>query len=602
MVVSAQSTNQPNITYSGGTGAWTTSLANTTWHEGAGKLIVITHVYQTGDTFPTVADGGATAAFSYIVCAYYGAAGVDHIGTITTANSPTINYPSVTPSQPSDEALFVSAIMSGATSFSNPSTLTTCSTTTDQVFERTVSYNSPAMAFYEVNLGPCSAAATGSQTLASSGSGDSIGVTILLSPTIAHLREAVGSNRFRNNTGTAYYLTATQPVSFDLATLSQGWVDVLALYSNWRRMEPNNCDEYSWDYLDNMILNARSLGLKVSLGIPAGNSTPCGGANEAPCTGFNIAGNNVPSWAFAATACDNNHSMVAGTDYITSMWTRPWGPPTGTVNLIFDPNNPYYQHEWDRAIAALGSRYSSTNKFGGRYSRRYIVSVKVTGENKDTPEVILTNGVDGSAIACNGTAAQCTAICGSSSCSRTLNDAAQWLAVGPGYTTSNFIPDDLEAAEQHFESSWSNAFPNAALMPIMGNKPCPPGTYITDTFTPDMNAYDLSNHPHVIEEMSAALGWSATKGDIEISHFLPFSSQPFLGIAYQTDSIENSVAGAQCASNGIYSTSNTQCLTPSVYAGLAHMMYPYIEFYVADWQNSKVQPWIKLVHDLAYKQ
>jgi hypothetical protein len=592
LVASAQTANQPNITYSGGTGTWTTSLANTTWHGSGGKLIVITHVYQAGDTFPTLAAGGVPSTFSFIACAYYGAAGVDTIATTTTANSATINYPTVLPSQPSDEALFAGAIMSGATSFSNPSTLTTCSTTSDQTYARQAPSGSPAMALYQANLGPCSPTYSGQQTLVSAGSGDSIGATILLSPTIAHLRDAVGSSRFRNNTGAAYYLPGV-PISFDLTTLSQGWTDILAIYSNWNMMEPNNCDEYSWDYLDNMILNASSLGLKVSLGITAGNSTPCGGANEAPCTGFKTTGLNVPSWAYTATACDNNHSMVAGTDYITSMWTKTgWGPPTGTVNLIFDPNNPYYQHEWDRAIAALGSRYSSTNN---------VVSVKVTGENKDTPEVILQNGANGSSIACNGTAAQCTAICGSSSCSRTLNDAAQWLGVGPGYTTSNFIPNDLEAAEQHFESSWSNAFPNAALMAIIGNTPSPPGTYVNkDTFTPDMIAYDLSNHPNVMEEMNASLGWQAPS--IVVAKYMPYSSQPFLGIAYQTIGVENYVSGAQCASKGLYSTSNTQCVTPTVYAGLAHMMFPYIEFAIADWQAPQVQPWIKLVHDLAYKQ
>jgi hypothetical protein len=186
-----------------------------------------------------------------------------------------------------------------------------------------------------------------------------------------------------------------------------------------------------------------------------------------------------------------------------------------------------------------------------------------------------------------------------------LNDASQWLAVGPGYTTSTFVPNDMEAAVFVFESKWHSAFPKAALMASTVASPsAPQGTFtgINDTFNSDMFSYDLSNYPHVMEEMNSALGWSASGSNIYTAGYLPTSKQPQLGIAYQLATIESSVSSAHCASGGLYSTNDTQCVTPSVYAGLAHMMYPYMEFYISDWRNAKVQPWIKLIHDVTYGQ
>jgi hypothetical protein len=587
---------QNPITLSGGTGNWRTNLASTPWHGGDAQLIVLSHIYQSGDTFPTLIDGGQTTYFSYIACGYYGAAGIDKFGYLTTPNNTTINFPSMIPSQPNEEALFVGAIGAGQLpTFSNPSTLNTCSTLTDQVSTgKSIISSDPAMSFYQANLGQCAPAPIGTQTVTASSPGDSIGVTILLTPApFSSLRHPLGPDLFANNMGTAYYLPHP-PLSLDLPILGLSWVDVIAVYSGWDGIEPNNCDEYSWDYLDNMILNARTLGLKISLSVAGGNLSPCGSSNEASCNGFKD-GSNVPAWAFTPTACDGYHAMVSGQDYINSMWVKPpWGPPTGNVNLILDPANAYYQKEWDRAISAIGQRYSSIAN---------ITSVKVTGIGKDTGETTLNNGPDGSSITCDGTSDQCTAICGSPGCSRTLNDASQWLAIGPGYTTSTFIPNDLEAAQKHFESRWHSAFPNAALMASTISKPTPLGTYgIIDTFNSDMFINDLNNYPYVMEEMNSALGWSASTNGIYTAGYLPFSSQPKLAIAFQTLGVEGFVPNAQCASNGLYSTSDTQCVTPSVNAALSLMVYPYIEFYSADWDNPAVQPWLKLVHDTAYGQ
>jgi hypothetical protein len=584
------SVSQNAITLSGGTGTWTTNLASP-WHGGDAQLIVVSHIYQSGDTFPTLIDGGQTTYFSYIACGYYGAAGIDNFGYTTTPNNTTINFPSMSPSQSNEEALFVGAIGAGDNpTFSNPSTLNTCSTLTDQVSTgKSITSSDPSMSFYQANLGQCAPASIGTQAITASSPGDSIGVTILLTPApFSSLRHPLGTDLFANNMGTAYYLP-NPPPSLDLPVLGLSWLDVIAIYSAWAGIEPNNCDEYAWDYLDNMILNARTLGLKISLSVAGGNLIPCGSSNEASCTGFKQV-SNVPAWAFTSTACDGNHAMVLGHDYINSMWIKSWGPPTGNVNLILDPANAYYQQEWDRAISAIGQRYSSI--------ANNITSVKVTGINKDTGETTLNNGTDGSSITCDGTSGECTAICGSPGCSRTLNDASQWLAIGSGYTTSTFIPNDLEAAQLHFESSWHSAFPNAALMASTTTKPSPPGTFVTnDTFNSDMFINDLNNYPYVMEEMNSGLGWSTSGNIIFTAPYLPFSSQPKLAIAFQTVAAEGFVAGAQCASNGLYSTSDTQCVTPSVNAALPIMAYPYIEFYSDDWDDPTLQPWLKLVHD-----
>jgi hypothetical protein len=178
LAVFASGASTGSITSGGGTGSWTTQLASTAWNGANGQATLVTHVYQSGDTFPTFADGGVSTNWTYVACAHYGVnttTPVDHITTQTTSSSATVNFASLTATSPSEEALFIGSVV-GSQTFSSPSTLTTCSTTTDQAQIATSSTAGGSRYCGQMNMGPCAAHATGTATVTATGTPNSIGI------------------------------------------------------------------------------------------------------------------------------------------------------------------------------------------------------------------------------------------------------------------------------------------------------------------------------------------------------------------------------------------------------------------------------------------
>lgn len=627
--VTKSGTAVANLSESGGSGTWTDAIPGTTsFNGGDGKIIASVGTWEnSGFTMPTFALASSTGIFSYTACAFNGFSGVEKETTQTTATSATVNFAAETPNEANAEAVFVGAISvgAGAGSWSSNNFLTSCSKNDDLILEGAHTGSQTIIGMYDVNMGPCAAATTGTPSVTYSGTAENnIGLTLILTPANIPLpKTALMSPPVLNSRGAAYFLSGP-PNVVDPAMFS-AYTDILAYYTSWTALEPNSCDEYAWDVLDNLILLAREHGEKIALGIKTNNFTPCGVTGAAAC-GF-VSGSNIPAWMVPSgnggqgtsnTACDNNHTMVKNTDFLQSIWIKGFAAPAGNANFIFDPANTAYRFAWDRFITDMGARYGAVTS---------IVEVKDNAYDRDTIEWAMDIGANGSTVACGGNSTQCTAICGSGTCNVTIGDATHWLAFTPQgggtYGTGNGTGDsttcsgssqpfgvcDLERSWEHFEASWHTAFPHAALAnsaDANGNNIVPEGTIVggsfpggmADPFAQDIFAHDATTYTGIIKEENGGL--AVGSGHCRSSQFLLTTNQPLVGLGYQTATELSNVAGGACNTGTLYSLSATDCLIPCIYYGPTVMMNPYFEFYPADWDSVPDEPWIKLVHDFAW--
>lgn len=630
VVVSVTKSGSPvnNIVESGGSGTWTDVVSGTTAFNGSdGKIIASVGTWEnSGFTMPTFSfNPSSTGIFSYTVCAFNGFTGVEKETTQLTSTSATVNFAAETPNESNAEAVFVGAISvgAGAGSWSTNNTITSCSKNDDLILEGAHTGSQTIIGMYDVNMGPCAAATTGTPSVTYSGTAENnIGLTLILTPAnIPAPKTALMSPPVLNSRGPAYFLSG-MPNVIDPAMFST-YADIVAFYTSWTALEPNSCDEYAWDVLDNLILLAREHGEKIALGIKTNNFTPCGVSGAAAC-GF-VSGSNIPAWMVpsshggqgtSSTACDNNHTMVLNTDFLQSIWIKGFAAPAGNANFIFDPANTAYRFAWDRFITDAGARYGAVTS---------IVEVKDNAYDRDTIEWALDIGTG--SVACGGNSTQCTAICGSSSCSVTINDATHWLAFTPqgggSYGTGNGTGDsttcsgssqpfgvcDLERSWEHFEASWHTAFPHAALAnsaDANGTNIVPEGTIVggsfpgglQDPFAQDIFAHDATTYQGIIKEENGGL--AVGSGHCRSSQFLLTTNQPLVGLGYQTATELSNVAGGACNTGTLYSLSATDCLIPCIYYGVSVMMNPYFEFYPADWDSSPDEPWVQFVHNFAW--
>jgi hypothetical protein len=165
---------------------------------------------------------------------------------------------------------------------------------------------------------------------------------------------------------------------------------------------------------------------------------------------------------------------------------------------------------------------------------------------------------------------------------------------------------NVENAIAYFEQQWRAAFPNQVLGFItISSNPMPQNT--SYTFNQDMFTYHQNTYAGSFMEMNGALGWSTTGGNIFVPTYLPLRTNSCTNgvancagemIGMQTVGPEANVAGTptpSCAAgapNGPYSTANTQCLTPSIYAAMAQnpAALSYYEIYQSDINSSVVPP------------
>jgi hypothetical protein len=179
--------------------------------------------------------------------------------------------------------------------------------------------------------------------------------------------------------------------------LSNPSVDGLALRATWNVIETSD-GSFNWAILDNSIASAKANHKKVLINIAAGHS--------------------APSWLYAK-----------GAKSFTFIWDKPWGPAFCTKVKIPIPWDPIFQQKWAEFVDAFGTKYNTNPT---------VVSVKLTGLNSTTDEVILPHTINESIN--NG---QCFG----------LNDIADWQAVG--YTRLK-----VEVAWQQISSDFDQAFPN----------------------------------------------------------------------------------------------------------------------------------------------
>lgn len=662
LVVVTATTGQPDITLTGASQTWTQVPITGACADGAGDCkwstngnsAVFWDVSANGETYPTINQGGVSGTISYTLCAIWGLdpnTPFDGIaGVVNGSSDQTITFPSLTPTTGSDELILDFAGNYGASPTITPATITTGPTahrtTSDMVNTLgsgstvgVVSGN-PDNVWYWANQGIGSSGnATSTPTFTTTATAArNLGLAMLLKP--APFAQAVPqlTSLIARHAG-VFDLDSFYQNRVSVSTIhTQPWLDGFTAYEDFASLEPNACNEFGWDYLDNQILQAKILGKKITLGVASGTISPCGGAGQPSCTGFTDFSNMPKAWALTSTTCDGNHAMVAGTDYINSFNHRA-GSNQGFPTYMFDPNLTPYQTLFDSVITALGDRYGTTTNITGVYA---------TGSNQGTIVEVWdhNNGKDGSTVACGGTSAQCTAICGSSSCSVTIEDGvSEWLTLTPAGGGSYANPQtvntgtcsgsnqpfplcDTVPAAKHFESSWATAFPHAAVMFAhqSGNgstagESCP-GCYkwttnpsvAQDPFIQDMFVYDEGENQRV-SEMDASAGCNNVTASCPVNQlptYLPYSAQPSVGISFQEVTATNSNTafcdGSGGGTAGYNSISPHNCTIPEIsqygsnYGILQKTIYPYNEFYLATLQNTESWPWFQLFHQFAVGQ
>ena len=707
-----------NLSESGGSGTWTDVIpGSTSFNGGDGKIIVSVGTWQnSGFTMPTFALATGTGNFSYVACPYYGYSGVEKETTQTTATSATVNFATETPNEANAEAVFIGAITVGAGSstWSTNNFLTSCSKNDDLVLEQGQTSSQTILGFYDVNMGPCAAAATGTPSIVYGGTAENnIGLTLILTPKAIPATMSTADlstvNPVANSNGLSDWIGGgSSTVTSDMIL---PYVDLWTYYTSWQKIEPNACDEYSWDTTDNFLLFARQLGKKFSFDLRTTYFTPCGITGSPSCTGFSAVP-GVPAWLIPSgnggvgtgnTVCSNSHTMalVSGGvgDFISShVFKTGESVPAGSISYRFDPQSAAYQFALARMITDAGNRYSAVKN---------VAQVSVGGIIQQSYEWGLNTGADGVGIPCSGTGTQCNQISGDadwaathvyatnavilptntsnnsgcssnpcvfkattggtssgtqptwSSCTTTCTDGGvtwtnegqytaliadkgQYLSLTPpgggtyctpgsptptcagtGDSTtcsgSNqpFGVCDMERAYETFESDWHTAFPHAALENVtqtgVDSYVMPEGTItggsysggLHDPFFQDITAHDLVHYPGVAKEINASLNFNSGGPNCQQIFYLPFVSQPALGVGQQParNPLSN-IAGASCNSgtNKLYSISSTDCLIPCIYNTIDLNQNLYYEMFPSDLNSVPDEPWMQLIHNLVWGQ
>lgn len=534
--------------------------------------------------------------------------------SVVTSSSLTINFPNFTPGAANEEAIFAGVGLFGAgTSLTTLGTIASCGITEIEDNSpngfNVVTAGNPIMYLSEANGGPCTPGAAGSSswTITGGSAANNIGVVLLLKPAAFAIQQPThAASKFANMSGAFDFMTFNQGRSTYLDTPQfMPVLDGISVRDTWKHLEPT-CGTYNTDYLDNQMINAQILGKKVAFLLQMGSDTQCGGAGEIAC-GSSTDNSSTADWVYSASTC---HGSVTPT-FINSIWTTGFGYPKGSPNLIMDPNATGNHTLEDSVI-----NFSAT-RWGG------ITNIEAAGGTflgNGGATIGLNNGPDGGTVTCNGTGTQCTAICGSPGCTVTIGDKAKWLAITPNgggtYAATNgsgssttcsgtnqpWVVCDYEAGVQHYEQTWKSAFSTVALIPIHGaTNNTPQGLFVTsDPFTTDMLAYDTANLTGVSSWMDTGLSCSPTGCPNPLgAAYLPYSSQPFLGVAFEENITEHNNTVGLCTTPPLYSIGPNNCTLPGIYYVLENVQFPYIEFFNTDLEDAPSEPWLYLLHQIA---
>lgn len=201
-----------------------------------------------------------------------------------------------------------------------------------------------------------------------------------------------------------------------------------------------------------------------------------------------------------------------------------------------------------------------------------------------------------------------------------------YLETGSGCTGSDgtFCSEMLNGIET-VEGYLNSAFPNADLTiqgyagPLMPADTHSGGFFAycpNQLIDPLQNALHGYNKATYLQQWRAQANQLGGKGgnSIFVASDLPYCDQPFTSIGFQTGQAQNNVAAANCndTTKGNYSFSSTNCVPPTVYALLrststtgsgtvqTYSMFPYMETFTADLNDAASQPWLVLLHQIAW--
>jgi hypothetical protein len=583
--------------------SWESSSSNT------GEIAVFWALQ--GASAPTIAVASNSNRIGYVLCAVYGAlktGPIDQVKvTASNASSATVTFPSLTPAGPNEEYWLNAVGASASSPTITPGTSTTCSTTTSEVSEATINANAPDNFLYEQNQGPCSATATSAGTSTLSAAEYNAGISLLLkSAAFAPQRHYTGGANIRNSVGDYYLINVPNAATPWDVTMNEPWVDGETIQGNWDNLEDTACDTFSWDEVDNEILNARLAGINISLMFGSGSSQACGVANTpASCSGITLS-NISPPWLNGSTTCSNSTTPAT----IDSIWTKTTrGLPVGSNFYVYDPGNSAYQHAYDRWMSQMGSRYGSISNItavtavgiattgieanigqpdgtvvtvsnatalqaegitgdsdwasghsGYTTSTKIIPSANNSGAYVYTPTASCTSGstepnpwnqtASGTSND-NGGSGGCTWT-NEGQATRTVADKAQWTSLGYNTTTGTCtgsdgtLCSDLLNAQKHFEGDVASDFSNAVISaPITQGAPLNtsyPTGGTSAAYVSAIYAYEAATYAGKIGDQNNAMG-QGSNGQIFTASNAGLVKQPAVQVRFQEFSAQYNTGG-----------------------------------------------------------
>ena len=177
---------------------------------------------------------------------------------------------------------------------------------------------------------------------------------------------------------------------------------------NWKDLQPAE-DTYNWTVLDASIERAAALGIKVMLGIMAGEATP--------------------HWVYDA-----------GAKPFYMLWDLPFSHPNCSEVAIPIPWDEVFLEKHAQFVQALGERYDSND---------HVSAVKLVGINGQTQELLLPNK---NVTDChNGTV---------------WDPTDEWLRVG-------YLPQKIKATWAKVLSLYQQAFATTTKVVMAGAFPWP---------------------------------------------------------------------------------------------------------------------------------
>lgn len=565
-----------------------------TFNGTANSLRVFTSTYAssgTGSGPPVINfSGGAHNSFYSILTMANSTGSIVNCWAANTASSVTASTGTVTSIPVNNELVFAYFYLTSGLTLSSSNTFTTLDknaatqTTTQDPTAPLGTFNasSPTMFILDANLGPNGATNPAKAfTTTASGAAVNAAIAIQLAPAPFDPRPYPSGSRRLNTSGLTYFSqidSAAIPVNW-----KQPFVDIIATYRSWLSIELS-CDSFDWDKTDNDILNARTWGKRLQLGINSMGTTP-------PTS---------TSWLYASTACTNS-GVVA---FAANLWNQSFGPAKCTAIQTAMVDNANYQAAANDFQAKYFARYGALAGTG-----KPIVRVAGIGyAGLGTIELSLNNQCEGSVLTGTG-------------CGAGTPQSLYWTGATNSYTADGWATTTASTIATTAQAGFENTALTDWGVPIVNETTDTPNlpnsgssltgavciTPVPNKFNNVLIANDITSRPgEQVAEESGALGCSGTgvgscfyANDYfgpSGANIIHSTNSRIVDLNYQYVTAQSAVSCIGTSGTILYTPSTSDCNVPAL--KLAESVGANkVEIYPADSTTALDYPWFQEFSD-----